>query len=103
MKKRLNTNQVVNELTGQSAFFKETATEETPASVTIYEDVEKDSERNSERKSDRTENRSEFRTVALPIRRRARRYSFEIYDDQIVKTPKCEETRLAFLTLPEPL
>jgi hypothetical protein len=42
-------------------------------------------ERNSERKTERTEKRSEFRTLDLPLKRRTKRYSFEFYDDQIVR------------------
>jgi hypothetical protein len=40
-----------------------------------------ETERNSERTLFRTENR----TVALPLKRRTKRYSFEFYEDQIVK------------------
>lgn len=43
-------------------------------------------ERKSERTEDRTEIRSEKRTVfPLPIKRRTRRYSFEFYEDQLIK------------------
>ncbi len=45
-------------------------------------------ERKSERTEDRTDFRSENRTVDLPPipeRRNTRRYSFEFYDDQILK------------------
>lgn len=38
----------------------------------------------SERFSVRSEFRSEKRTVALPVKRRTTRYSFEFYDDQIL-------------------
>ena len=42
-------------------------------------------EAKSERKSERTEIRSEFRTPSLPTKRRTTRYSFEFYEDQLVK------------------
>lgn len=42
-------------------------------------------ERNSERSENRTEERTEFRSEPLPIKRRTKRYSFEFFDDQIVR------------------
>lgn len=44
-----------------------------------------DPERKSERTENRTEKRSEPDLSTLPIKRRTKRYSFEFYDDQIVK------------------
>lgn len=44
-----------------------------------------DAERKSERTEIRTEKRSESELATLPIKRRTKRYSFEFYDDQIVK------------------
>ena len=71
-KKKLDTAGVLNELSGQSVFFKQ---------------PEKN-ERISVRKSDRSEIRSEKRTVDLPIRRTTKRYSFEFYEDQILRLRK---------------
>lgn len=42
-------------------------------------------ERNSERTEIRTENRSESRQAFFPLKRRSTRYSFEFYEDQILK------------------
>lgn len=39
----------------------------------------------SERNSERTETRTEYRTLPLPTKRRSTRYSFEFFEDQIVK------------------
>lgn len=44
-----------------------------------------ESERISERKTVRNSERTENRTLSLPEKRRATRYSFEFYEDQIVK------------------
>ena len=37
------------------------------------------------RTDDRTENRTEFRPEGLPVKRRTKRYSFEFYEDQLVR------------------
>ena len=37
------------------------------------------------RAEDRTKNRTEFRTDGLPVKRRTKRYSFEFYEDQLVR------------------
>lgn len=66
MRKNLDESTIVNELRGQSAFFR-------PAPQP------------TERTEIRSEKRTEFRTEALPIRRRTKRYSFEFYDDQLTK------------------
>ena len=42
-------------------------------------------ERDSVRSDDRAEIRSETRTFGLPIKRKTKRYSFEFYDDQLMK------------------
>lgn len=42
----------------------------------------------TERNNERTLFRSENRTVELPIKRRTKRYSFEFYEDQLVKLKK---------------
>ena len=46
---------------------------------------EKVSAAKSERNNERTIFRSEKRTVSLPMKRRKRRYSFELYEDQITQ------------------
>lgn len=46
---------------------------------------ERNTDRSSERTELRTEVRSENRSVTLPLKRRTKRYSFEFYEDQIVK------------------
>ena len=66
MRKNLDESTIVNELRGQSAFFRS-------------------AQQPTERTEIRSEKRAEFRTEALPIRRRTKRYSFEFYDDQIVR------------------
>jgi hypothetical protein len=44
-----------------------------------------ETERNSERSENRTNFRTENRSPLLPIKRKTKRYSFEFYDDQIVR------------------
>ena len=68
-KKRLDKEGVLNELSGQSVFFKQP----------------KKTERNNVRISERTDIRSEIRSVDLPVRRRTKRYSFEFFEDQIIR------------------
>ena len=68
-KKRLDTAGVLNELSEQSVFFKQP----------------ENTERKTVRKSARTEFRSEKRSVDLPIRRNTKRYSFEFFEDQIIR------------------
>ena len=41
--------------------------------------------RSPERNSERTVFRSENRTVSLPLKRRTKRYSFEFYEDQLMR------------------
>ena len=72
-KKRLNKTAVLNELSGQSVFFKEP------------EGTERNTERKSERTEIRSEERTENRTVDIPVRRPTKRYSFEFYEDQLVR------------------
>jgi hypothetical protein len=64
-KKRLDKAGVLNELSGQSVFFQQPV----------------QTERNTVRKSAR----SEIRSVDVPVRRRTKRYSFEFYEDQIIR------------------
>ncbi|MEO8391778.1 MAG: hypothetical protein ABI700_02195 [Chloroflexota bacterium] len=54
-------------------------------SPTAQEQVQGEVKRTLERNSERTENRSEKHTEALPTKRRTKRYSFEFYDDQLIK------------------
>jgi hypothetical protein len=68
-KKRLDKEGVLNELSGQSVFFKQP----------------KKTERNNVRISERTDILSEIRSVDLPVRRRTKRYSFEFFEDQIIR------------------
>lgn len=65
-----------------SPFFKAIETEEARStdSQTIFT-----AEPISERNSERTETRAEYRTLPLPTKRRSTRYSFEFFEDQIVK------------------
>lgn len=44
--------------------------------------------RSSERKSERTVFRAENRTVSLPVKRKTKRYSFEFYEDQLIRVSK---------------
>ena len=60
-----------------SPFFQPVVTSSTK---TVAQDIF-ESERFSERKTERTEKR----TLPLPEKRRTTRYSFEFYDDQIMK------------------
>lgn len=86
-KKDLNPEGIINELKGQSVFFRQEA-EEQAAPLEDQEatpTVPEKTVRFSERKSERTEIRSEKRSVVLPVRRLSRRYSFEFYDDQITR------------------
>jgi hypothetical protein len=71
-KKKLDTIGVLNELSGQSVFFQQPA----------------ETERKSVRNSDRSEIRTKKRTVDLPVRRTTKRYSFEFYEDQILRLRK---------------
>jgi hypothetical protein len=71
-KKALNTTGVINELTHGSVFFRK----------------ESHPERTNNRTKERTEIRSETRMVHLPIKRLTKRYSFEFYEDQIIRIKK---------------
>jgi hypothetical protein len=62
-----------------SPFF--AATPQTLAPVREEQAIFSQSERNTER----TEIRSEKRTVELPTKRRTTRYSFEFYEDQLMR------------------
>lgn len=87
MKKKLNVAGIVNELTGQSAFFRgaQKAAERKETPDQAEDTTVRKSERISERKSERTENRSVAIEKELPARRMTKRYSFELYADQINK------------------
>jgi hypothetical protein len=54
--------------------------EKTPATEKIYERTDK---RTDDRSENRTELRTEIRSVALPVKRITKRYSFEFFEDQI--------------------
>lgn len=56
-----------------------------PLPLTETIETERDNERTSERTEIRPELRSENRSVALPLKRRTKRYSFEFYEDQLVR------------------
>lgn len=47
-------------------------------------------ERNSERSENRTNFRTENRSPLLPIKRKTKRYSFEFYDDQIMRLKRLQ-------------
>jgi hypothetical protein len=51
-----------------------------PATEKIYERTDK---RTEDRSENRTEQRTEIRSVALPVKRITKRYSFEFFEDQI--------------------
>jgi hypothetical protein len=75
MKKTLNVSGVINELKGQSAYFR--PSDNLHGTPDPTPPTERFSERNSERTAIRTE--------SLPLKRRTKRYSFEFYDDQLSK------------------
>lgn len=76
--KKLDPQIIMNELRGQSAFFKKEETPPPPPPTTP-------NETESRRTEIRTDNRSEMRSQPFPTRRLTRRYSFEFYDDQITR------------------
>jgi hypothetical protein len=83
-KKDLNPESVINELKGQSVFFKPTPEEPQSPTQSPEEAAPPQSEPvQTERKSVRKSERTEIRTGKLPVKRLSRRYSFEFYDDQI--------------------
>jgi hypothetical protein len=49
-----------------------------------------ETERNSERSENRTNFRTENRSPLLPIKRKTKRYSFEFYDDQIMRLKRLQ-------------
>ena len=49
---------------------------------------QQESERNSVRSENRTDMRTENRSFLLPVKRKTKRYSFEFYDDQLVRLKK---------------
>ena len=71
-RKKLDTEKVLSELTGQSAFFKKEAKQSEPP-------------QSNDRTEIRTEERTEMRSLQYPVKRLTRRYSFEFYDDQIIQ------------------
>lgn len=82
-KKQLNTENVLSELTGQSAFFrKDTAS---PPQSNEVKSNTRTPERPTERPVERPTERTPERVIETPTRqhRIIRRYSFEAYDDQV--------------------
>lgn len=76
MTKKLNETAIVNELKGHSRFFQKPPTN--PASTTDTEPAPPQSP------IPRSEERTVFRSD-LPTKRRTKRYSFEFYEDQLLK------------------
>ena len=84
-KKQLNTENVLSELTGQSAFFQKLPT---PSSLeNSPETPKRELDRPVERSTERPNDRSSERFVESPShhQRITRRYSFEAFDDQVRK------------------
>ncbi len=96
MKKQLNTDAITNELEGASAFFPRR--EEAPPSPEPQAGVSEAkpkvvlSRRSPERPNERTPERAPVipsaRTGDRPPRRSVKRYSFELYDDQIERVKR---------------
>ncbi|MBX3004600.1 MAG: hypothetical protein KF821_02085 [Anaerolineales bacterium] len=82
-KKQLNTENVLSELTGQSAFFPKDA--ETPTPSDEVKPNTRPPERATERTIERPTEQTPERVIGTPARqhRIIRRYSFEAYDDQV--------------------
>ena len=86
-KKDLNPESVINELRGESVFFKPDP-EPAPPPITQPQEVKGPAEEpqpETVRLSERNSERTEIRSSVLPTKRLSRRYSFEFYDDQITK------------------
>lgn len=81
-RKKLDTSNIVNELQGASIFFQKPPPAN-PVPGSAHPD--QGTERNTERTEVRTENRSYPPPIAFPHRRRTTRYSFEFYEDQILR------------------
>lgn len=83
-KKQLNTQNVLSELTGQSAFFRKEAAPSAPPSTPNQNarPPERATERPVERSTERTPEQVIEKLVTKP-HRIIRRYSFEAYDDQV--------------------
>lgn len=75
-KKRLDTESVMSELSGHSAFFRPSDRSQSPTPPPVPE---------PDRTEIRTELRSDMRSVQFPAKRLTRRYSFEFYDDQVTR------------------
>jgi hypothetical protein len=103
-KKMLDVSQLSNELDEASAFFRreplptplparpavslpqtEVFRSPLPNPVDIPNVSPPTTERKSERSENRTEARTENRSDGLPTKRKTRRYSFEFYDDQLLR------------------
>jgi len=79
MKKKLNSSSVLSELAEESVYFKK------PSVVGKPSESNSETERTENRSEFRTEERAENRTYQLPFKRATKRYSFEFYDDQIIR------------------
>jgi hypothetical protein len=82
MKKKLNSSTVLSELAEESVFFKKLSLVEKPS------ENNSETERTENRSEIRTEERAEFRSYNLPFKRNTKRYSFEFYDDQVIRIKK---------------
>jgi hypothetical protein len=79
MKKKLNTSSVLSELAQESVFFKKSPT------LDETSETHPETARTENRSEIRTEERAQFRSYKLPLKRATKRYSFEFYDDQIIR------------------
>lgn len=84
-KKKLSVAAITNELKGASVFFANRTDTSQPPQMSSNTHPETSPPVASQRTDFRTKIRTEKRQIELPVRRRTRRYSFEFYDDQIVK------------------
>lgn len=85
MKKQLNTESITNELRQGSVFFRpplEAPNEKKPVSEPEQPEITKPDPPAAQI---RTEKRSKKRTPKLPVKRITKRYSFEFYEDQLIK------------------
>lgn len=93
MKKQLNTEAITNELREGSVFFRPQPTpppkakptkksDQPPVKIT---DLPAAKVRTDKRSENRTEKRTVRRSGKLPVKRGTKRYSFEFYEDQLLK------------------
>ena len=79
MRKKLNSSSVLSELAEESVFFKK------PSHPSKSIENKPETARTEKRSEIRAEERTENRTYQLPIKRATKRYSFEFYDDQVIR------------------